>query len=63
MICAGQVGRDSCNGDSGGPLVQNGRQIGIVSWGSSRCGGSLPGVYTRVSSPSIRRFIRGITTV
>lgn len=46
---------DSCNGDSGGPLVAydgsyRPYQIGIVSFGPSKCGklGS-PGVYTRVS--------------
>jgi hypothetical protein len=63
MICAGQMGLDSCNGDSGGPLVLDGRQIGIVSWGSSNCGGPLPGVFTRVASPSVRGFIRRHTGV
>ena len=58
MLCAGEAGRDSCNGDSGGPLVTGGRQIGIVSWGSAKCGGSLPGVYTRIASTSIRTFIK-----
>ncbi|XP_053694906.1 trypsin alpha-3-like [Sabethes cyaneus] len=63
MICAGQPGRDSCNGDSGGPLVTGGRQVGIVSWGATQCGGSLPGVYTRIASVSIRNFITSIVGI
>ncbi|XP_062715092.1 trypsin-7 isoform X1 [Aedes albopictus] len=63
MICAGQEGRDSCNGDSGGPLVSNGQQIGIVSWGSTECGGPLPAVYTHIGHPSVRRFIKSTTGV
>ncbi|XP_065089805.1 trypsin alpha-3-like [Ochlerotatus camptorhynchus] len=63
MICAGQQGRDSCNGDSGGPLVSGGRQIGLVSWGSTDCGGPLPAVYTHLGQPSVRRFIKTITGV
>ncbi|XP_058054370.1 trypsin 3A1-like [Anopheles bellator] len=58
MICASEAGRDACNGDSGGPLTNNGRQIGIVSWGSPLCLGNLPGVYARVAAPAIRAFIR-----
>lgn len=57
MICAGELGRDSCNGDSGGPLVANGLQVGIVSWGAQACGGAAPGVYVRIAEPSIRSFI------
>ena len=46
--------QDSCSGDSGGPLLvlRNGeyKQVGIVSYGSNAgCGGSTPGVYSRVS--------------
>jgi secreted trypsin-like serine protease len=66
MICAGVPagGKDSCWGDSGGPLfayfpeARAGIQTGIVSWGED-CG--LPGyygVYTRISNPDIRTFIR-----
>ncbi|WP_282177432.1 S1 family peptidase [Vibrio nereis] len=53
-FCAGYQyeGYDSCRGDSGGPLViDNDRtQLGIVSFGSIRCGyaGSY-GVYTNIS--------------
>ncbi|XP_063293409.1 chymotrypsin B-like [Pelobates fuscus] len=53
MICAGAAGSSSCMGDSGGPLVcqENGSWtlVGIVSWGSSTCSTSYPGVYARVS--------------
>ncbi|XP_015225035.1 PREDICTED: chymotrypsin A-like [Cyprinodon variegatus] len=53
MICAGASGASSCMGDSGGPLVcqKNGAWtlVGIVSWGSSRCSTSSPGVYARVT--------------
>mmetsp|Transcript_59654 Transcript_59654/g.122353 ORF Transcript_59654/g.122353 Transcript_59654/m.122353 type:complete len:391 (+) Transcript_59654:1683-2855(+) len=46
----------TCNGDSGGPLLApyphsatGWVQIGITSWGTSICDGSMPDVYTRVS--------------
>ncbi|XP_055605053.1 transmembrane protease serine 9-like [Uranotaenia lowii] len=63
MICAGQLGRDSCNGDSGGPLVSGGRQIGVVSWGSTNCGGPMPAVYTHLGRLSIRNFIKQVSGV
>ncbi|XP_058822133.1 trypsin 3A1-like [Topomyia yanbarensis] len=63
MICAGQEGRDSCNGDSGGPLVSGGRQIGVVSWGSTDCGGPLPAVYTHLGRVGVRTFIRRFSGV
>ncbi|WP_159739732.1 S1 family peptidase [Vibrio atypicus] len=53
-FCAGTntEGYDSCRGDSGGPLVveSTGIQLGIVSYGSLRCGeqGSY-GVYSNIS--------------
>ncbi|XP_062997544.1 chymotrypsinogen A-like [Elgaria multicarinata webbii] len=53
MICAGAAGSSSCMGDSGGPLVcqKEGawQLVGIVSWGSSQCSVTSPGVYARVS--------------
>ena len=54
-LCAGgEKGKDSCSGDSGGGLfseVGEGKWqvVGIVSYGSKRCGNGTPGVYTRVS--------------
>lgn len=63
MLCASESGRDACNGDSGGPLVTGGRQIGIVSWGSTNCLGNEPGVYVRVAHPRIRSFITDVTGV
>ena len=47
-------GKDSCKGDSGGPLVSRDfagdpwYQIGVVSYGTGKCGVGEPGVYTRV---------------
>ncbi|XP_001650899.2 melanization protease 1 [Aedes aegypti] len=55
QFCAqGDSGQDTCNGDSGGPLMkQIGEQAryyvtGVVSFGPSKCGEQLPGVYTKV---------------
>ena len=46
------IGKDSCNGDSGGPLIQKDRgvgnpwfQVGVVSFGTSKCGAGQPGMY------------------
>ncbi|XP_055633815.1 transmembrane protease serine 9-like [Toxorhynchites rutilus septentrionalis] len=59
MFCAGGViGQDTCNGDSGGPLICDGYQIGIVSWGSPECAKEKPAVFTNVSDPEVRSFIR-----
>ncbi|KDR19585.1 Serine protease snake [Zootermopsis nevadensis] len=57
MICAGdpQGMNDTCNGDSGGPLQVKTTEsnayfiVGITSYGPSVCGGSTPGIYTRVN--------------
>ncbi|MFE2110938.1 serine protease [Kitasatospora sp. NPDC059463] len=43
-------GISACKGDSGGPLVQNGRLIGIVSWGVTTCSGAYPSVYTNTGA-------------
>ena len=61
MVCAGELGRDSCFGDSGGPLfgTENGApmQVGITSWGTGCATRKFPGVYTEVNSPAIRSWI------
>ena len=47
-------GRDSCSGDSGGPIVSREfaddpwYQVGLVSYGTSKCGTGEPGVYTKI---------------
>jgi secreted trypsin-like serine protease len=43
----------ACDGDSGGPLVTDGRLVGVVSFGPTRCHGES--YYTRVSAE--RRFV------
>ncbi|CAL8341937.1 unnamed protein product [Boreogadus saida] len=53
MICAGGAGASSCSGDLGGPLVCQEDNVwtlvGIVSWGSSLCYTTIPGVFARVT--------------
>ncbi len=62
MVCAGKARLDTCQGDSGGPLfaaVRGGfRQVGITSFGYECGTPGFPGVYTEISAPSIRGFIR-----
>jgi len=57
QICAGGIpGQDSCSGDSGGPLVVQEEGdfkkpkylVGIVSFGTKKCGQGYPGVYTSI---------------
>ncbi|XP_034485808.1 trypsin-4 [Drosophila innubila] len=61
MFCAAARNTDACQGDSGGPLTVQGRLIGIVSWGVGCADPYYPGVYTRLSHPSIRRWVRLLT--
>ena len=51
-LCAGYAdgGVDACQGDSGGPLLQNGKQIGIVSWGEGCALRAKYGVYQRIDA-------------
>ncbi|XP_011201808.2 trypsin alpha-3 [Bactrocera dorsalis] len=49
MLCAWELGKDSCAGDSGGPMVCNGRLAGVVSWGVKCADSRFPGVYTDIS--------------
>ena len=49
------LGSDSCGGDSGGPMVLRKPggawyQMGVVSFGSKKCGLGKPAVYTRVTA-------------
>jgi len=52
MMCAYDIGRDSCNGDSGGPLYDAANKVvmGIVSWGDRCAFEEFPGVYSRISA-------------
>nr|DAA64576.1 TPA_exp: chymotrypsin 1 [Locusta migratoria] len=60
MVCAGAAGKSVCNGDSGGPLVSGTTQVGIVSWGNSRCESS-PGVFSNVGN--LRSWIQQATGI
>ena len=62
QLCTYVEARSFCEGDSGGPLFRkiNGNivQVGIVSWTNGCAAYANPAVYTRVSNPQIRSFIR-----
>ncbi|XP_050354196.1 CLIP domain-containing serine protease HP8-like [Nymphalis io] len=63
ILCAGEVGKDSCKGDSGGPLmleelyndIYRMIQFGVVSYGPQQCGSATPGVYT-----DVRQYVKWI---
>jgi len=55
MLCAGGREEDTCRGDSGSPMFGLDTRyrmtvVGLVSFGPSRCGSGLPGVFTRVDN-------------
>ena len=58
MVAAGKKGKGVCFGDSGGPLFDPGSrtQVGITSAGVG-CATRIPGIYTEVNHPGIRRWI------
>ena len=60
-ICAGgEMGRDSCNGDSGSAMfdslknssneIKRYKLVGIVSYGTGKCGRGVPAVYVKVAA-------------
>jgi len=57
QFCAGgELRKDSCSGDSGGPGVMkkcidcSWFQVGVVSFGTEKCGVGDPGVYSKVAA-------------
>ncbi len=61
MLCAGDVGRDSCSGDSGGPLTrEDATLVGLVSFGPFPCADAdgAPGVYTELANATINAQVR-----
>ncbi|KAF5286457.1 hypothetical protein FQR65_LT02224 [Abscondita terminalis] len=49
MVCYGGIAKqDVCSSDSGGPIAINGKQVGLVSYGSGGCNGNVPSVFTKV---------------
>ncbi|XP_013200191.1 trypsin-3 [Amyelois transitella] len=60
MLCAGNFflgGKGTCQGDSGGPAVQNGKVVGITSFGRGCAQPLSPSVFAKISAPTIRNFI------
>lgn len=48
---------------SGGAVLKSCLQVGIISFGSTECGFSIPSVFTRIEDPAIRGFIRKLTGI
>jgi secreted trypsin-like serine protease len=69
MICAGggRLHPDTCYGDSGGPLLADREYpphppddyvlVGLVDFGNGCAQSGYAGVYTRISSPDVMRFL------
>ncbi|WP_297625808.1 S1 family peptidase [Nocardia sp.] len=52
MVCAGSTDADTGDFDSGGPLLaDDGKLVGLTSWGRGAAQAGFPGVYTRLPAP------------
>lgn len=52
MVCAGSTKADTGDFDSGGPLLgDDGKLVGLTSWGRGAAEAGFPGVYTRLPAP------------
>lgn len=66
MVGAGYPagGKDSCNGDSGGPLLTwsstGWKQMGVVSWGDVCAAPNKAGIYARIGSQLLHRWLRAV---
>ncbi|XP_011190145.1 trypsin-4 [Zeugodacus cucurbitae] len=61
MFCAAGRNTDACQGDSGGPIQSGNVLIGVVSWGVGCADPHYPGIYTRLSYPTVRIWIKLLT--